>query len=132
MTAAFTRFKLTCRTLSSSSLVYGFRDFNFLIGATPSTGSAPFAAINGYDPVTNTVGAGGHILEAPAKAYNFLYTNFRAVLVPIILEKVISDQIAGNEANQLPTRVYGDQPNNPMVTGTRTGNEAKFRIKANV
>ena len=118
--------------LSSSPLVSGFQDFSFLIAATPISGSAPFAAVNGFDTATSTIGSGGHILGAPAKAYNFLYTNFRAVLAPIILEKVISDQIAGNEANQLPTRAYGGQPNNPMVTGTRTGNEARFRVKADV
>jgi hypothetical protein len=118
--------------LSSSTLVAGYRDFRFFIGATPITGSAPFAAVNGFDPATNTIGSAGHILGTPARLYNYLYTNYRAVIAPIILEKVISDQIAGNEANQLPTRAYGGQPNNPMVTGTRTGNEARFRVKADV
>ena len=118
--------------LSSSSLASGFRDFRFFIGATPATGSIPFVAVNGFNPATNTVGAAGHILGLPTRIYNYLYPNYRAVLAPIVLEKVISDQIAGNEANQLPTRVYGRQPNNPMVTGTRTGAEARFRIKADV
>jgi hypothetical protein len=118
--------------LSSSSLVSGFKDFSFLISATPATGSAPFVAVNGFDPATNTLGSIGHILGTPARIYNEAYTNYRAVIAPIILEKVISDQIAGNEANQLPTRAFGGQPNNPMVTGTRTGNEARFRIRADV
>ena len=118
--------------LSSSSLASGFRDFRFFIGATPATGSIPFVAVNGFNPATNTVGAAGHLLGLPTRIYNYLYPNYRAVLAPIVLEKVISDQIAGNEANQLPTRVYGRQPNNPMVTGTRTGAEARFRIKADV
>ena len=118
--------------LSSSSLVSGFKDFKFFIGATPATGSIPFVAVNGYNPATNTVGTAGHILGFPPRIYNYFYTNYRAVLAPIILEKVISDQIAGSEANQLPTRAYGGQPNNPMVTGTRTGNEARFRVKTDV
>jgi hypothetical protein len=118
--------------LSSSSLVSGFKDFSFLISATPATGSAPFVAVNGFDPTTNTLGSIGHILGTPARIYNAAYTNYRAIIAPIILEKVISDQIAGNEANQLPTRAFGGQPNNPMVTGTRTGNEARFRIRADV
>lgn len=118
--------------LSSSTLVSGYRDFSFLIAATPITGSAPFVALNGFNPATNSIGTAGYILGTPPRIYNYLYSNYRAVLAPIILEKVISDQIAGNEANQLPTRAYGGQPNNPMVTGTRTGNEARFRVKADV
>ncbi len=118
--------------LSSSSLVAGFKDFSFLISATPDTGSAPFVAVNGFDPATNTLGSVGHILGTPARIYSAAYTAYRAVISPIILEKVISDQIAGNEANQLPTRAFGKQPNNPMVTATRTGTEARFKIRANV
>ena len=118
--------------LSSSSLASGYRDFSFLITATPITGSAPFAAVNGFNPATNAIGTAGYILGTPPRIYNYLYINYRAVLAPIILEKIISDQIAGNEANQLPTRAYGGQPNNPMVTGTRTGNEARFRVRADV
>jgi hypothetical protein len=118
--------------LSSSSLVAGFKDFSFFIGVTPVAGSAPFVTVNGFDPTTNAIGSTGHILGLPARIYNAAYTNYRAIIAPIILEKVISDQLAGNEANQLPTRAFGGQPNNPMVTATRTGTEARFKIRANV
>ena len=53
-------------------------------------------------------------------------------LLPIDIEEVISDQIAGNEANKLPTAFYGGQPNNPMLMGTRSGSDARLMIKMNV
>jgi hypothetical protein len=48
-----------------------------------------------------------------------------------ILE-VISDQIAGNEANKLPTTYYQDHSNNPMLMGTRMGRVAKMQIVAKI
>ena len=41
---------------------------------------------------------------------------------------MISDQIAGNKANRLPTLHYGGHPNNPMLMGTRSGQNAKLRV----
>ena len=60
-------------------------------------------------------------------------------LVPIDIEEVISDQIAGNEANKLPTAYFGGNPdktgghpNNPMLLATRSGSDARLMIKMNV
>jgi len=55
-----------------------------------------------------------------------------ARLVPVEIEEVISDQIAGNEANKLPTAFYGQNPNNPMLMATRTGKDARLIVKMNV
>ncbi len=118
--------------LSSSSLVQWYRDFRFYINVTPLAGTANFIAVNGFDPLTALIGSVGHILGTTARLYNQFYRDYRAILTPIILEKVISDQIAGNEANQLPTRAYGRQPNNPMLMATRTGNEAKLKVLVDV
>ena len=38
------------------------------------------------------------------------------------IKEVISDQIAGNECNKLPTDFYYGEPNNPMLMATRNGN----------
>ena len=61
-------------------------------------------------------------------------------LLPIDIEEVISDQIAGNEANKLPTAYFGGNPakpgnghpNNPMLMATRSGSDARLMIKMNV
>jgi hypothetical protein len=50
-------------------------------------------------------------------------------LSPIDIEEVISDQIAGNDANKLPTAFFKGEPNNPMVMAARTGQKAKLRVK---
>jgi len=53
-------------------------------------------------------------------------------LAQIDIEEVVSDQIAGNEANKLPTAYYGGEPNNPMLMATRTGTDARLAVKVNV
>ena len=53
-------------------------------------------------------------------------------LLPVEVKQVISDQIAGNEANKLPTAFYGKQPNNPMLMATRTGKDARLQIVVDV
>jgi hypothetical protein len=50
-------------------------------------------------------------------------------LIPIDIEEVISDQIAGNDANKLPTPTFTQNPNNPMIMATRSGQTAKLRVK---
>ncbi len=50
---------------------------------------------------------------------------------PIEIEEVISDQIAGNETNKLPTPFYRDA-SNPMLMATRSGADARLSIKINV
>jgi hypothetical protein len=50
-------------------------------------------------------------------------------LLPIDIEEVISDQIAGNNANKLPTAYFKDEQNNPMLMATRSGQKAKLRVK---
>jgi hypothetical protein len=56
----------------------------------------------------------------------------RVNLLPIDIEEVISDQIAGNEANKLPTAFYKGEPNNPMFMATRSGVNARLMVKMNV
>ncbi|MEZ5434421.1 MAG: hypothetical protein R3F31_25305, partial [Verrucomicrobiales bacterium] len=50
-------------------------------------------------------------------------------LLPVEIEEVISDQIAGNDANKLPTAYFKGEANNPMLMATRSGQKAKLRIK---
>jgi hypothetical protein len=50
-------------------------------------------------------------------------------LLPIDIEEVISDQIAGNDANKLPTAYFKGEANNPMLMATRSGQKAKLRVK---
>jgi hypothetical protein len=50
-------------------------------------------------------------------------------LLPIDIEEVISDQIAGNNANKLPTAYFKGEANNPMLMATRSGQKAKLRVK---
>lgn len=54
------------------------------------------------------------------------------MLFPAEIKEVISDQIAGNEANKLPTSHYRREPNNPMLMATRTKQDAHLAIKMNV
>ncbi len=53
----------------------------------------------------------------------------RLVLLDLDIHEVISDQIAGNTANKLPTRYFKGEPNNPMLLATRTGRTAKLRVR---
>lgn len=50
-------------------------------------------------------------------------------LVPIDIDEVVSDQLAGNEANKLPTAFYQGAPNNPMLMAARTAAETRLAIK---
>ena len=50
-------------------------------------------------------------------------------LLPIEIIEVISDQIADNDANKLPTEYFKGEPNNPMLMATRNGQKAKLRVK---
>ena len=69
-----------------------------------------------------------------------LPTTAIVALLPIDIEEVISDQIAGDEANKLPTAYFGGNPakpwnghpNNPMLMATRSGSDARLMIKMNV
>ncbi len=54
------------------------------------------------------------------------------MLFPADIKEVISDQIAGNEANKLPTRYYRHEANNPMLMATRTKQDARLAIKMDV
>jgi hypothetical protein len=53
----------------------------------------------------------------------------RFVLLPVEIEEVISDQIAGNDANKLPTAYFKYEANNPMLMATRSGQKAKLQVK---
>ena len=78
--------------------------------------------------------AGAHIhvafIPEDNNAYGCLIDD--AHLLPIDIEEVFSDQIAGNEANKLPTSYYGGHPNNPMLMATRMGTNARLMVKMNV
>jgi hypothetical protein len=46
----------------------------------------------------------------------------------IDIKEVISDQIAGNECNKLPTAVF-PHPNNPMLMATRSGLDTRLAVR---
>jgi len=54
---------------------------------------------------------------------------YEVILLPVDIEEVISDQIAGNECNKLPTLFFNGEPNNPMLMATGSGQKAKLRVK---
>lgn len=66
-----------------------------------------------------------------------LNTEVTIDLLPVEIEEVISDQLAGSECNKLPTAYFGGNPNkpenghpnNPMLLATRTGQKAKLKVK---
>jgi hypothetical protein len=122
--------------LSSSSLVQAFRDFSFIVNLAPQTGGLPFAVAPRFNPAASpplgALGSVGFNHGAPYNPHAIGYSNYRLVVSPLVIEKVISDQIAGNDANQLPTRAYGGQPNNPMVMATRSGVDARLRVEADL
>ena len=47
-----------------------------------------------------------------------------ARVVVVDMQRLISDQIAGSECNLLPTTVFDNAANNPMLMATRSGNTA--------
>lgn len=54
-------------------------------------------------------------------------------LLPVEVEEVISDQIAGNECNKLPTAFYKGETNNPMLMGGYgTGDKIRLKVKMNM
>lgn len=54
------------------------------------------------------------------------------ILMPFDIAEVISDQIAGNQANKLPTAHFGGQPNNPMVMASRAGMDTRLMVKMDI
>lgn len=53
-------------------------------------------------------------------------------IAPVNIREVISDQIAGNEANKLPTPWYRLQANNPLLMATRSGQDAHLALRVEV
>jgi Bacterial TSP3 repeat len=125
----------TIPDLSSSSLVQQFRDFSFVVNAAQLTGSEPFTVTPRFNPaVSLPLGAFGSVgfnHGYPANPHAIGLGAYRMVLSSLGVDEVISDQIMDNDANKLPTAAYGGQPNNPMVMATRTGNDARLRIRMN-
>jgi Bacterial TSP3 repeat len=125
----------TIPDLSSSSLVQQFRDFSFVVNAAQLTGSEPFTVTPRFNPaVSLPLGAFGNVgfnHGYPANPHAIGLGAYRMVLSTLGVDEVISDQIMDNDANRLPTRAYGGQPNNPMVMATRTGNDARLRVRMN-
>ena len=125
----------TIPDLSSSTLVPQFRDFKFIVNAAQLPTSAPFTVTPRFNPSVNpplgNFGNLGFNLGLPANPHTTGVSVYRLVLSTLDIDEVISDQIAGNDANKLPTPAYGKQPNNPMVMATRTGNDARLRVKMN-
>ncbi len=56
----------------------------------------------------------------------------RVVFLSFDVAKVYSDQIAGNEANFLPTAYYRGAPNNPMLMAARTARGTYLSVVAQV
>ncbi len=125
----------TIPDLSSSSLVLQYRDFSFVVNAAQLADSAPFTVRARFNPAVNSplgdFGNLGFNHGFPANPHSIGLGAYRIVLSTLDIDEVISDQIAGNDANKLPTPAYGKQPNNPMVMGTRTGNDVRLRVKMN-
>jgi hypothetical protein len=122
--------------LSSSSLAQQYRDFSFIVNLSPQTGGLPFAVAPRFNPtISPPLGALGQVGFNHGLPYNphaIGLGTYRLVVAPMVIQKVISDQIAGNDANQLPTRAYGGQPNNPMVMATRSGVDARLRVTSDI
>jgi Bacterial TSP3 repeat len=125
----------TIQDLSSSSLVLQYRDFKFVVNAAQLADSTPFTVKERFNPAVNPpigdFGLLGYRHGFPANPHSLGLGAYSIVLSTLDIDEVISDQIADNDANKLPTRAYGKQPNNPMVMGTRTGNDARLRVKMN-
>lgn len=71
-----------------------------------------FAAANGVAPGQTPVGG-----------------RASALLLPIDIREVISDQIAGDEHNKLPTAYGGPRSRNPMLMATRSGRSAYLAVR---
>ncbi len=67
-------------------------------------------------------------LTVPASMTNLAWAVTPTELT-IDIQQVISDQIAGNECNRLPTAFFAGELNNPMVMGTRSGNDARLGVR---
>lgn len=66
-------------------------------------------------------------LTVPAAMTNLVFVAGLTELA-IDIQQVISDQIAGNECNSLPAAFFDD--GNPMLMGTRSGNDARLLGRA--
>lgn len=111
-------------------------DFDYTFEVSPQTGNG--FLIDSWHP-SGGVSSSFSILAANASnvatsepSFRTNYENRRVVLLNFDIEEVISDQIGGNTANKLPTAYYGEQPNNPMLMGCRSGADAHLAIKAKV
>lgn len=67
-------------------------------------------------------------VTAPAQ-YAQLIFKVNPVLILIDIQEVISDQIATNECNKLPTAFYAGEGNNPMLMATRSGTDARIAVR---
>lgn len=56
-----------------------FRDWNFYLNITSNVGGAPIAGLNGFEPISQTYGSAGHILQK-VNLFNPGFENYRAVL----------------------------------------------------
>jgi Bacterial TSP3 repeat len=57
------------------------RRWSFLVTISASVGGAPFVAVNGFEPISQTFGTTGSILRA-FKIFNPQYENYRATIEP--------------------------------------------------
>jgi hypothetical protein len=116
------------------------------IGRLNTAASSPVPGSPALPPAgaaTITVEARFHNPQAPLNAGQPAAPTILSkaiTLIPVEIEEVISDQIAGNEANKLPTAFFGGNPvkpenghsNNPMLMAARSGSDARLMIKMNV
>lgn len=118
--------------MRSSKPVKEDTTFTFLL-STGSSSSASPAAPKTYRTVSVTIPKGRtQPLEGGDDSHGTiqLRPDMKVMtLMPIDIEEVISDQIAGNNANKLPTAYFKDEQNNPMLMATRSGQKAKIRVK---
>jgi hypothetical protein len=110
----------TGTNLATATPITDFTGFSIMGQAATSDGKIFFLAPE--DTLTNAN------VVTPVQ-YAQLFLRATTTLVPIDIQEVISDQIAGNEANKLPTAYYEGEQNNPMLMATRSGTTAHIAVR---
>lgn len=106
--------------LATATPITDFTGFSIMGQAATADGKVFFLAPE--DTLTNAS------VVTPVQ-YAQLFLRATPTLVPIDIQEVISDQIAGNEANKLPTAYFAGKANNPMLFATRSGTDARIAVR---
>lgn len=118
-------------------------DYDYHMVVEPQGSNPGTALLDSYDPRTQTFDPSTKLLDPQDvnpqddddDDVNDLPNTLgplRVVFLTFDVTKVYSDQIAGNEANFLPTPYYRGAPNNPMLMATRTGQSAHLAIESKI